>query len=195
MDYFELLTKRHSVRKFTEEPVSDEAIEQILRAANAAPVGSNLYQDLHLTVVRDREVLYRFAEAARYRMKDRATMREITKTIPGQENLKKDFDPFYGAPVVIFVSHRRQTLQPGIEYSNVASIVQTMHLAATALGLGSVFMWGSMEAMRIYPQFDRTDLLNLPDNFEPLLGIAIGHAAQEKPVRSLSTEKIGINYL
>lgn len=195
MDYFELLTKRHSVRKFTEEPVSDEAIEQILQAANAAPVGSNLYQDLHLTVVRDRDVLYRFAEAARYRMKDRSTMREITKTIPGQENLKKDFDPFYGAPVVIFVSHRRQTLQPGIEYSNVASIVQTMHLAATALGLGSVFMWGSMEAMRIYPQFDRTALLNLPENFEPLLGIAIGHAAQEKSNRTLTTEKIGINYL
>ncbi|MBR6812538.1 MAG: nitroreductase family protein [Oscillospiraceae bacterium] len=193
MEYFELLKKRHSVRKFTGEPVSDEQIECILKAANAAPVGSNLYKDIHLTVVKDRDLLYRFAEAARYRMKDKETMREITKTIPGQGTQKKEMDPFYGAPVVIFVSHRRQTLQPGIEYCNVASVVLAMHLAAADLGLGSVFMWGSMEAMRIYPQFDRTDLLKLPENFEPLLGIAIGYSAMEPKERDLTTEKIGIN--
>lgn len=195
MFFSDLLRKRRSVRKFTTQPVPEEAIEQILRAANSAPVGSNLYKDLHLTVVRDKETLYRFAEAARYRMKDKTTMREITKKIPGQENLKKEFDPFYGAPVVIFVSHRRQSLQPGIEYSNVASVVQTMHLAATDLCLGSVFMWGSMEAMRIYPQFDRSSLLNLPDGFDPLLGLAIGYAATDAADRVLTTEKIGINYI
>jgi len=194
VDFFELLTHRCSVRKFTDQPVSREAIDRIVLAANSAPVGSNLYRDLHLTVVRDRDVLHKLGEAARYRLKDKATMRAITKTIPGQEEpKKKDFDPFYGASVVIFVSHRKQDLQPGIEYCNVASVVQTMHLAATELGLSSVFMWGSMEAMRIYPQFDNTDLLHLPENFEPLLALAIGYGEKDIAPRVLNDQKISRN--
>ena len=196
MDFFDLLSHRRSTRKFAERDVPRELIDKIILAANAAPVGSNLYCDLHLTVVRDREVLHKIAEAARFRMKDRETMRAITKTVLGQEDApEKPMDPFYGAPVVIFVSHRRQDLQPGIEYCNVASIVETMHLAASELGLGSVFMWGSLEAMRVYPQFDNTHLLALPENFEPLLGIAIGYAAEDKGARELTTDKIGVNYV
>ncbi len=195
MDYFELLKTRHSVRRFTDEPVSDEEVRKIVLAANAAPVGSNLYCDLHLTVVRDRDVLHRLAEAARFRLKDKETMRAITASVRGQGDLQKEFDPFYGAPVVIFVSHRRQDLQPGIEYCNAASVVQTMHLAASELGLGSVFMWGSLEAMRVYPQYDRTALLELPEGFEPLLGLAVGHERGEAAARELTSEKIGINFI
>lgn len=194
MELFELLSQRHSVRKFEDRPVPGELIDKILLAANTAPVGSNLYKDVHLTVVQDRAVLHKIAEAARYRMKDRATMKAITESIRNHPQ-QKEMDPFYGAPVVIFVSHRRQDLQPGIQYCNVTSIVQTMHLAAAELGLGSVYMWGSLEAMRIYPQFDNTGLLELPADFEPLLGIAIGYAAQERPPRTPDPNKIGVNYI
>ena len=195
MDYFELLTHRRSVRKFTDHPVDDTALEQILLAANAAPVGSNLYGDVHLTVVRDPAVLDRLAEAARHRMQDRATMRKITEAIQDDEAVKRTPDPFYGAPAVIFVSHRKQELQPGIEYANAAGIVTAMHLAATALGLGSVYIWGVLEAMRVYPQFDHTDLLQLPEGFEPLLGLAIGHAAVQTLPRPLTDAKITRNDL
>ena len=195
MDFTELLKYRQSTRKFTDQPVSKEDLEKILLAGNAAPVGSNLYKDLHFTVVTDRQILHTLSEAARYRLKDKETMRKIVSTIPGQGGLKKEFDPFYGSSCVIFVSHRKQDLQPGIEYCNVASTVLAMHLAATDLGLASVFMWGSLEAMRIYPQFDHTDFLQLPENFEPLLGLAVGYPEKPLKEKELRKDKIEVNYL
>lgn len=194
--FFDLLKHRHSVRRFTDAPVPREVLDNILRAANAAPVGSNLYRDVHLTVVQDREVLSRLTEAAQHRLKDRDIMRAITSSISDREATPRNqYNPFYGAPVVIFVSHRKQTLQPGIEYCNVASLVQTMHLAAAAQGLGSVYMWGCLEAMRVYPQYDNSALLNLPPDFEPLLGLAIGYEDGCREPRELTVEKIGLNYV
>ena len=70
-----------------------------------------------------------------------------------------------------------------------------MHLAATDLGLASVFMWGSLEAMRIYPRFDHTDLLQLPENFEPLLGLAVGYPEKPLKEKELRKDKIEVNYL
>jgi nitroreductase len=194
MDYFELLRYRKSTRKFTKEPISQDDLTKILTAANSAPVGSNMYKDIHLTVVQNRDVLDKLAEAAVKRWTDKAKMKEIVGNTPNVELGQKAIDPFYGAPIVIFVSHRKQDLQPGIEFSNVACITCSMHLAATELGLGSVFMWGSLEAMREIPELDNTAFLNLPDGFEPLIGIAVGHPEQEISARDLTTDKISINY-
>ena len=58
MDYLELAKTRSSCRKYTDEPVSEEDIRKIILAANAAPVGSSRYDDIHLTVVKDRKVLF-----------------------------------------------------------------------------------------------------------------------------------------
>lgn len=194
MEFFDVLKNRRSTRKFTSEQVPEELVEKLLAAANAAPVGSNLYKDLHLTVVRDRAALDLLAQAMGRRREDRADMEKITAEVRDSRARGGGPDPFYGAGTVIFVSHRRQTLQPGIEYCNAASLVETMHLAATALGLCSVFMWGSLEAMRMYPEYDHTDVLKLPEGFEPLLGLAVGYG-EEKPPRELTTEKIGVNFI
>ena len=50
MDYFELLRYRKSTRKFTDEQISQDDLTKLLYAANAAPVGSNMNRDVHLTV-------------------------------------------------------------------------------------------------------------------------------------------------
>ena len=195
MDYFELLRCRKSTRKFSEDQISQNNLSDILAAANSAPVGSNLYKDIHLTAVQSRDVLDRLSEAAAKRWEDKAKMKEIIGDTPNIELSQKAFDPFYGAPTVIFVSHREQDLQPGIEFSNVACITHAMHLAAVNLGLGSVFIWGVLEAMREIPELDNTAVLNLPDGFKPLIGIAIGHPAAELSARDLKADKISINYL
>jgi nitroreductase len=195
MDYFELLRYRKSTRKFTQEQISQDNLADILAAASSAPVGSNQYKDIHLTVVQSGYILDKLSEASAKRWEDKAKMKKIIGDTSNVELNQKAFDPFYGAPTVIFVSHRKQDLQPGIEFSNVACITYSMHLAATNLGLGSVFMWGSLEAMREIPELDNTAILNLPDDFEPLLGIAIGHPEQKLSARDIKTDKITINYL
>ena len=195
MDFFKLLTYRKSTRQFTDAQISADDLEKILFAANAAPVGSNKYKDVHLTIVRNREVLDKLSEAAVKRFEDKETLRKIVGDVPVSETPRTVTDPFYAAPLVIFISHRKQDLQPGIEYSNVACIAMSMHLAATELGLGSVFMWGSLEAMRVIPELDNTAALELPEDFEPLLGVAFGHTAIELAARDVKPDKIALNYV
>jgi nitroreductase len=198
MDYIELLKHRVSIRKFLEDQITEQELSVILSAANGAPVGSNLYRDIHLTVVQNRDVLNKLSQAAVERSKNKKRMQEIvgdTVLEAGAEKAVAIPDPFYGAPTVIFVSHKNQTIQPGIEYSNVACVVLSMHLAATELGLGSVFMWHALESMRELPELDNSYLLNLPEGFSPLLGIAIGRPANPPKTRELRIDKIKTDYI
>ncbi len=196
-DYFDLLTYRHSTRSFTEEPLSEEEISRLRLAANAAPVGSRKYQDVHLTFVSDRQVLDQLGEAASIRWNDRQTMNGIwgSKYQPTEELQREKYDPFHGAPMVIFASHRKQTTQPGIEFADVTGIVFSMQMAATEMGLGSCYMWFALESMREMPEYDHTDLLQLPEDFEPLLGLAVGHRETPLPSIEISTDKITENFI
>jgi nitroreductase len=196
MEYFDLLKYRKSTRKFTEKQITQKELSEILIAANSAPVGSNLYKDIYLTVVQNKEILNKLSQAAAKRFENKARVKEIVGEYkPDIEKAEKVYDPFYGAPTVILVSHRNQNVQPGIEFSNVACVTYSMHLAATDLGLGSVFMWFALESMREIPELDNSYLLNLPDDFAPLLGIAIGYPAEHLKMRELKTDKIAVNYI
>jgi len=192
MDFSELIRYRQTIRQFTQVQISQNDLNAILDAAFSAPVGSNMNQDIHLTVVQNRDVLDMLAQASTRRWEDKETMAKIV----GKEAVNMPArDPFRNAPTVVFVSHRKQYVQPGIEYSNVACIVYSMHLAATNLGLGSVLIWGALEAMREIPELDHTVVLELPDDFEPLLGVAIGYPAQPPKPRDIRTDKFTVNYL
>jgi nitroreductase len=198
MDYLELLRHRVSTRKFLEDQITEKELSVILLAANGAPIGSNMHRDIHLTVVQNREILDQLSQAGAKRWENKKRMKEIAGDIVRDDAAEKPVrasDPFYGAPTVIFVSHRNQNIQPGIEYSNVACVVFSMHLAATELGLGSVFMWHALESMRELPDLDNSCLLNLPEGFSPLLGIAIGYPAKAPAKRELQAEKIKTNYI
>ena len=196
MDYFELLKYRKSTRKFAPGQISPEELGKILLAGSGAPVGSAQYKDVHLTVCTSGEILSKLAEAAEKRWEDTRKMKEILGETKLESALpKKGYDPFYGAPTVIFISHRAQTLQPGIEFSNVACVAYSMHLAATALGLGSVFMWFALESMRELPELDHTGLLALPEGFAPLLGLAVGKPASPPAPREIKTDRMTVNYV
>ena len=54
MDALEAIRKRRSVRRFTDRPVSDEDLDEILRLALLAPTGG-MQQAWSLLVVRDPE--------------------------------------------------------------------------------------------------------------------------------------------
>ena len=141
-DFLDLMVLRQSCRRFTDQAVSESDLKTILKAAQLAPIGSSRYDDIHLTVVQNRAILHELTQALQERLKDRKTIEAIIGSVKASTAPRvQGQDPFYGAGTVIFVSHREQTLQPGIEFSNVATVVLAMQLEATSLGLGSVFMW------------------------------------------------------
>ena len=197
MEFEKVLQLRQSTRNYLSKQISDEQLQTLLEAANRAPVGSKLYKDIHITIVQNQEILLKLCEAAWERFSRRQKLEEIAgdtldstaKTKPSRNNL------FYDAPTVIFVSHRKQDLQQGIEWANVTSVVNEMHIAAINMGLGSVYMWGALESMRMIPELDHTELLEIPEGFEPLIALAVGYPANDLKERPISHEMITTNYI
>ena len=62
--------------------------------------------------------------------------------------------------------------------ANVSCAAENMMLAATELGLGSCFLMGPMIAFSDPALRAR---LGLPEGYEPLIGVALGYAAGERP--------------
>ena len=196
MEFFELMHKRTSSRKFTDEPLTEEEISKILEAGALAPVGSNRYANLHFTVVTDKAVLKTIAEASQIRRSNSEEMAAIINNVSNAAEIleqSKSYDPFYNAAAVIFVSHRKQDLEPNIQWCNVTSVILAMHLATVDMGLGSCYMWFALDSMRRIPELDHTDLLHLPEDFEPLLGLAVGHIEEPLAERQVDVGRIERN--
>ncbi len=154
-ELLDVMYSRRSIRSFTDEPVSDKQVEAMLKAAMAAPSALNL-QPWHFVVVRKRKMLAALAKVHKY-----AYMLEK-------------------APVAIVVcGDEKISSKHWVE--DTCAATQNILLAATALGLGGV--WVS-----IYPKSKHQkavrELLEIPDHIGVLCGLAIGHPAEKKEART-----------
>lgn len=151
MDIFEALFTRRSIRKYTQEDVSDEDLNILLKAAMLAPSASNR-QPWHFVVVRDPEV---------------------RAALAGQHPYAK---MAVDAPVVIVVcADLNEEKTPGFWVQDCSAATQNLMLAARARNLGSVWCGLHPVEDRILPV---REILNLPDNVMPLSLVALGHPAQ-----------------
>ena len=57
MEFMKALYERQSTRNFQKTTLSQGQIEIILKAGQAAPVGRKLFENLHITVVKNAEAL------------------------------------------------------------------------------------------------------------------------------------------
>ena len=172
MEFSQVLFSRRSCRRYTGEPVSDEALNTVLAAANAAPVGMGAYQTIHLTVIRSRDFLDVLSKAAGAFM-------------------KREDDPLYGTPMIILVS-AKPGVPPTIEFQNTGAIIENMMLQATDLGLGSVYLMGAVAALKTRPEL--IGQLKLPEGFVPIAAMALGRSAEAAPRRT-PEQKIATDYL
>ncbi len=62
MEFYDVIKKRKSVRKYKPVPIADEVIKRILDAGRMAPSAKN-YQPWHFIVIRDPEIKKKVAEA------------------------------------------------------------------------------------------------------------------------------------
>jgi nitroreductase len=154
-DLLDLMYTRRSVREYTDEPVSDEQVETMLKAAMAAPSADDL-QPWHFVVVSKRKVLDKLAAVHKY-----AYMLEQ-------------------APVAIVVCGDQEVSERHW-VEDTCTATQNLLLAATALGLGGV--WISLYPKKKYQKYVR-DILDIPDHVGVLCIVALGHAAEKKKART-----------
>ena len=113
------IRERRSIRRFRSEMPDKETIGQIVEAGLYAPNGKGLQATLSL-VVTNRELIEKLTIANRQ--------------IGGYS---EDFDPFFGAPVIIIVLAKKDN--PNCRYDG-ALVMGNMLLATHALGLGGIWI-------------------------------------------------------
>lgn len=173
----EALRSRKSCRSFRSEPPEEGQLKTVLEAAMAAPVGMAQYDKLRLIVVRDTALLERIsAEAA---------------TAAGMPERR----PLYGAPVVIFVCAPAgaEGAVAGIDQQNAACLVENMLLAATALGLGSVYIKGCLDYVCRTPAI--LESLGVPQGMLPTAAAALGHGTEPIARREIPPNRIAVSYV
>ncbi len=172
MEFTKVLYTRKSCRAYQDLPVSDAELKTVLAAGNTAPVGLGAFGTLHITVIRNKAFIQALS---------RATC----------EFMKRDGDPMYNTPVLILVSSTPGT-PPTIEFQNTAAVIENMLLAATDLGLGSVYIMGAVAALRTKPELMAR--LDLPEGHVPIAGLALGHPL-DPLTRREPQKKITVSYL
>ena len=158
METLKAIAMRKSTRAFKAEQITDQKLNTIISAGCAAPVGMGAYETIHLTVLQNQNV-----------------MDEIN-TATAKAFGKPDLKPLYGAPTVVIVSSTKNTQFPKIEYANAACIIENMLLAATDLGLGSVYLMGIIAALNSSPNLLKK--LDIPEGFIPVSAVALGYPVE-----------------
>ena len=157
-EVLEVIEKRRSIRKFTDQSVEMEKIELLLRAAMAAPSAMNA-QPWEFAVITEREI-----------------MDEFRRSLPfARMNAT--------AAICVLGSSRMQRNKAGDKFwvQDCSAATENILLAATSLGLGSVWI-GVYPITLLKRQVER--ILNLPEGVQPLNLIYLGYPAEEKESRT-----------
>lgn len=152
----ETIFKRRSVRKYTETPVTDGQVKQIIRAGMAAPSAKNSREWVFI-VLRDPEIYKAFSEVH----VNAFAMKTAQAAILVCADLSKEQDPGQGWWI-----------------QDCSAAMENMLLEATDLGLGSLWLG-------VHPKPDRIaclkEVCKLPENIEPLGIVSLGEPTKERP--------------
>jgi nitroreductase len=156
MEALQAIMTRRSVRSFTDEPVSEEQLEALLRAAMAAPSAKN-EQPWRIVVTRDRDVLRRWSMATPFAR------------------------PLAGAAAGLAVCGETVAIKhSGFWVDDCGAATQNILLAAHAIGLGAVWIGVAPSKLMIA---NVRRILKPPRSVTPFALIAIGHPlTQPAPV-------------
>ncbi|WP_305042244.1 nitroreductase family protein [Geoalkalibacter sp.] len=145
---------RRSIRKYTAEPVAEPDMEDLLRAAMAAPSAGNA-QPWHFVILTERRLLDAIA----------------------------DFHPYAGmtreAPAAILVcADPSLEKYPGYWVQDLSAAVENLLLAAQSKDLGAVWVgiYPTEERVRKV-----RELLAIPEPIIPFALVPFGHPAEKKP--------------
>lgn len=159
MNTFDAITSRYACRKYTNEQITQEQLDTLLSAANAAPVGMGDYSGYEVIVVQDEEIRKAIDAGTAHAM-----------PVMGDH-------PTYEAPTLIFVCVKPNPQFEVIPYCGASCIAENIMIQATDLGLASVYIMAVPTVMQGKPEL--LEKLPLGEGFIPVILVSVGHAAQD----------------
>ncbi len=165
----ENIMTRTSIRQFKAQPVEQDKVDILLKAAMAAPTALNL-QPWHFIVINDKETIALLSGK-------QPTSAPLMIAVCGDTD--KTMLPDGNAKL------------PDFWVEDVSAATENLLLAAHALGLGAV--WTG-----VYPAMDRTaevaNVLNCPQNIVPLAVVRVGYPDESpEPKNKYKEENISYN--
>lgn len=162
--FHDLAVTRHSIRKYTSEPLEAEDVQLILEAALLAPT-SKSSRSWQFVVVDDRDMLARLAECK-----------------------PAGAAPIARCPMSVVVLGDPAKSDPWIEDASIAA--EFMQLQAADLGLGSCWIQvrGRQTADGLWSEDYVRRLLEIPEELQVLCIMTFGHKDEER--RPVDTSKL-----
>lgn len=155
MDTMDVIINRRSIRKYTNQAVSDDTIAQLIRAGMYAPSAGN-QQSWEFMVIKSKE-----------------TLLKITEVHPYSQMLKG-----VGVAIVVCGNLQKEKYKD-FWVQDCSAATQNILLAAQALGLGAVWLGVYPLMDRVN---GLVKLLHLPQDIMPLSIIPIGYPAEQREV-------------
>jgi len=180
----DILKQRQSIRKYTNQPVSDKLILEILETASWAPSAHNA-QPWRFIVVSDIETKQSLAKAmAQAWIKDQAKDNKIVK----QGTLDFSVKRFSTAPVLIVTclslenikkyldDKARWLIERDLAVQSLGAAIENLLLSTSENNLGACWFSAPMFCKDVVRQ-----VLGVPKNVEPQAIILMGYS-NEKPI-------------
>jgi len=167
MDFFEAITTRHSVRKYTGEKLTQVEWDMVFKAGFSAPSAHNL-QPWHFIRIDQVDKLEELAQAHPY-----------AKMLPQA-----------GGAILVCADIAVQEYI-GFAVEDCSAVMQNMLVTLNGLGLGGLWI-GVYPIEELIDTMRK--IFSLPENILPIGIIAVGHkVASRKPIDKYNPEKIHVN--
>ena len=189
MQFYEVVNRRRTTRKFLKRDVDPEVIKRILEAGNRAPTWDHNRRWQYIILRTDKEKEYAFSEAKKIADKfDAERYLNMPRPYPitlGQKMygyaMPRQYTMLKGAPYVVIPLFRAgelrgESLSSLNPFATIWCVIENIFLAATAEGLSC--------SMRI-PLDKEHDIvkskLKVPPTYRMPVFIGIGYADPEEP--------------
>jgi len=188
--FYETMRRRHTVRDFSERPVSRDVIEACIKAAGTAPSGAN-HQPWHFVAISAGDVKHRIRLAAE------EEERQFYEGGAGDEWLKalepigtnEDKPHLDIAPWLIIVfAQRWGRFDDGTRFKN--------YYVPESVGIATGFLLASLHHAGLVslphtpnPMKFLGKLLGRPDSEKPIMIIAVGHPTENAKIPSVAKLK------
>jgi len=176
----EAILKRRSVRKFTDDAVTDDELKQIFEAVRWSPSWANT-QTWEFIVVRDKDLIQKVTDT--YSEKNPSTKGSLAASALIVACAKTGISGYYGEKLATSI--------PNWEFFDLGIAVQTLCLKAYELGLGTVVV-GLLDHEAC------EKILAVPNGHKVYAVIPIGRPAappKEGPARKSLSEIVFLNHL
>jgi nitroreductase len=210
MELIEAISERKSIRAFKPDPVPREKVEEILNVVTNAPSAINLQPWEFLVVMGEEKARLSRRLIKAYREKQIScspgNVKPLSRTFskrgvesfqqmnPYLEQTGQDFNRFvnegscnfYGAPTAIILCldnafSKARLVDIGIALGFITLTAYSFGLATCPIGLISAY------------EDEIKELLDISENKDVVIGVALGHPDLENPINSFKTPRDSID--